>query len=201
MTSNLGSNLKNNKLSFTQQRRVILEEIQKADDHITADNIYMLVKKRMLKVSIGTIYRNLNVLVELGYVDKVETSLHSESHYEVHKDTHYHIVCKECLRIDDLEHYRALSIEPTAAKISGYQITNHSVELLGLCPACQKKLSSLPLMSQANAVNAVNTVNTLIPNKDVNQVFENNELNKQQKTRSYNKRGNRKFFFGRNTNP
>ena len=109
-SSNLDNKLKNEKLSFTQQRRVILEEIEKKDCHLTADEIYFVVKKRMPKVSVGTIYRNLSVLVELNLIDKVKTSLHDESYYEIHSDPHYHIICTKCLRIDDLEHYRALSI-------------------------------------------------------------------------------------------
>jgi len=133
----LESSLLDNKLSFTQQRRVILEEMEKADTHLTADEIYFLVKKRMAKVSVGTIYRNLGVLTELGLIDKVVTSLHEESHYEVHKEGHYHIICLRCNKIDDLEHYRALSIEPTAEKISGYKIKNHLIELHGLCQSCQ----------------------------------------------------------------
>lgn len=133
----LESSLLDNKLSFTQQRRVILEELNKADTHLTADEIYFLVKKRMSKVSVGTIYRNLGVLTELGLIDKVITSLHEESHYEVHKEGHYHIICLKCKKIDDLEHYRALSIEPTAEKISGYKIKNHLIELHGICQACQ----------------------------------------------------------------
>jgi len=134
----LGTKLKHKNLSLTQQRRVILEELEKSEDHLTADQIYFIVKKRMPRVSVGTIYRNLTVLVSLHLIDKLDTSLHKESHYESHKEDHYHIVCTKCLRIDDLEHYRALSIEPTAAKISGYKISNHRIELQGLCPKCKK---------------------------------------------------------------
>jgi len=129
--------LKENKLSFTQQRRVVLEELYNIDNHLTADEIYFRVKKRMPRISIGTIYRNLTVLIELKLVDKIDTNLHTESHYEFHHDKHYHIICTKCLKIDDLEHYRALSIEPTAEKISGYKIKNHLVELYGICPNCQ----------------------------------------------------------------
>ena len=218
--------LKDNKLSFTQQRRVILEEVYNADTHLTADEIYFKVKKRMAKVSVGTIYRNLNVLVSLSFIDKVDTSLHGESYYEASKDPHYHIICTNCLKIIDLEHYRALSIEPTAAKISGYKVKHHLVELHGVCPKCapQENMHNTPEIKIPTI-----TPMTTIPKKPIEQKPQQNvnkqytkpqQTNQPQKTQSQrppqqnnqpntnqqysntkksfsNKHSKRKFFFGR----
>jgi len=208
----LDSILKNYKLSFTQQRRVILEEVYNTDTHMTADEIYLKVKKRMNKVSIGTIYRNLNMLVSLNLIDKLDTSLHSESYYETAKDPHYHIICTKCLKIVDLEHYRALSIEPTAEKISGYKINNHIVEIHGLCPVCKNHQEPINKPEQNMKKTpekhfpqkTIMTIDDRIK-KEINQIYEDNS-NKPDKTKQYprntyrhssNKHAKRKFFFGR----
>jgi Fe2+ or Zn2+ uptake regulation protein len=183
--------LKDKNLSFTQQRRVILEELENTDSHLTADEVYFKVKKRMPHVSVGTIYRNLSVLVDLKLVDKVDTSFHTESHYEINHDDHYHIICEKCLRIDDLEHFRALSIEPTAEKISSYKILRHSIELIGICPKCKPKIKTedtLPLDKKDNS--------TRTPSPSKNPVSLPKENTEENQARSSQISKKRRFFFG-----
>ena len=202
----LDHKLKTEKLSFTQQRRVILEEVEKKDCHLTADEIYFLVKKRMPKVSVGTIYRNLSVLVDLNLIDKLKTSIHDESYYETHKEAHYHVICTKCKRIDDLEHYRALSVEPTAEKITNYKISNHLIELHGICPVCRNHDSLNENYSESQINNSKPIAETKISSQIKNPVLtpntavEKNEIQTQNPNQTENNSKNlqrKKFFFGR----
>ena len=59
---------------MTQQRKVVLEELRKMDNHPSADEIYEMVRLRLPRVSLGTVYRNLEVLSDLGEIQKLELS-------------------------------------------------------------------------------------------------------------------------------
>ncbi len=123
----------------TVQRKVILEELFESEKHLTADEIFQRVKKKISKISLGTIYRNLQVLEELHLVDRVTFKTLSEALYEVHKDPHYHIVCTECHTVKNLGSFRSVSLEPTAEKMTGFQTLGHDVTVYGICPVCKEK--------------------------------------------------------------
>jgi Fur family ferric uptake transcriptional regulator len=61
---------------MTRQRRVILEELRKVDTHPSADEVYEMVRKRLPRISLGTIYRNLEILSETGEIQRLETGSH-----------------------------------------------------------------------------------------------------------------------------
>ena len=88
------------KMRMTPQRRVILEELRRVNDHPAADEIYHRVRKRLPKISLGTVYRNLEVLCELGEIQRLELS-GSTKRYDGVPNKHYHIRCVECGRVDD----------------------------------------------------------------------------------------------------
>ena len=130
--------LKNNDKFFTSQRKVIIEELAKMTNHPTAEELYMKVKQRLPKVSLGTVYRNLQVMTDLKLVDKIILRTQGESRYEIHKDSHYHVVCTKCFAMKDLGSFRSVSLEPTAQKISGYFPLTHEVVIYGICPKCHE---------------------------------------------------------------
>ena len=66
-------------LRMTRQRKVILEELCKVDTHPSADEVYALVRKRLPRISLGTVYRNLEILAESGDIQKTRTELHTET--------------------------------------------------------------------------------------------------------------------------
>jgi len=120
---------------MTKQRRVILEEINRAPKHPSAYEIYEQVRRRLPRVSLGTIYRNLEILSGHGLIRKLEIS-GSQRRYDGDTDVHSHVRCVKCGRLDDL------TVEPTIrfeGATGGYQIVGHRVELLGICPDCVKQ--------------------------------------------------------------
>lgn len=133
--------LRDNKKFLTTQRIFILETVEQLNSHPTAEEVYIAVKRRMPKISLGTIYRNLQVLEELGFVEKLNIKLQTEARYEIKKEPHYHIICTRCLAIEDLGNFRSVSLEPNAQKMSGFETSGHDVTIYGLCPKCQNQFS------------------------------------------------------------
>jgi Fur family ferric uptake transcriptional regulator len=85
---------------MTRQRKVIFEELLKQNDHPSADEIYQMVRRRIPRISLGTVYRNLEVLASMGKIQKLELS-GALKRYDWNTNKHYHIRCVCCDRVDD----------------------------------------------------------------------------------------------------
>ncbi|MBW2193685.1 MAG: transcriptional repressor [Deltaproteobacteria bacterium] len=123
---------------MTQQRKVILEELQKLETHPSADEIYSIVRRRLPRVSLGTVYRNLEVLSELGEIQKLELS-GSLKRYDWDTKKHYHIRCMHCNMVEDAPIAPLNQLEDDLYGATVYQIIGHNLEFTGLCPGCAKK--------------------------------------------------------------
>ena len=123
---------------MTRQRRVILDELQKIDSHPTADELYARVRKRLPRISLGTVYRNLDVLSELGVIHKLEYA-GKQRRFDGCCDEHYHVRCLGCGRIDDVPGKRDAAIVERIRRKLKYRITGHRLEFTGYCPACAAK--------------------------------------------------------------
>ncbi len=122
---------------MTRQRRIILEELQKLTSHPTADEVYDLVRLKLPRVSLGTIYRNLEVLSRTGAIQKLEAS-GSQRRYDATVTQHYHIRCNHCGRVDDVPLDPVIELEHALHDQCHYEVTGHWVEFAGVCPDCQK---------------------------------------------------------------
>ncbi len=125
-------------LRMTNQREMILRELKKSKGHLTADELYERVKKFMPRISLATVYRNLEILSDVNMIRKLEIS-GRQKRFDSVLEEHDHIYCVQCQRIDNL------SIEPGHIDLAmnetkGYTITGRRLEVTGLCPACQKKI-------------------------------------------------------------
>jgi Fur family ferric uptake transcriptional regulator len=125
------------KFRMTPQREVILQEIERADSHPTADQIYAMVRKRLPRISLGTVYRNLEVLSQLGMIRKVEVG-GSQKRFDYRTENHYHARCLECGRVDDLPIQPETSMEEAIESLIDYHIVGHRLEFIGLCFNCKK---------------------------------------------------------------
>jgi Fur family ferric uptake transcriptional regulator len=123
----------------TKQREVILDELAKLRTHPSADELYGLVKKRLPRISLGTVYRNLDVLSREGIIQRIETA-GSQRRFDADTGDHEHIRCIRCGRINDLEVGPDRSkCDARVAKGTGYRVLGRRIEYLGVCPACRKK--------------------------------------------------------------
>jgi Fur family ferric uptake transcriptional regulator len=123
-------------LRMTKQRQIILEELCKLTSHPTADEMYQIIRKRMPKISLGTVYRNLDILSDSGMIQKVDVG-GTQKRFDGNADLHYHIRCVKCNKVDDINIEPDKSIDERAHKMSGYDILRHHTEFIGICPACR----------------------------------------------------------------
>jgi Fur family transcriptional regulator, ferric uptake regulator len=120
----------------TQQRQVILEELRKLKTHPTAAVLYAIVRSRLPKISLGTVYRNLEMLNHLGMIQKLESG-GGEARYDGTVDHHDHIRCVNCKKVEDAPSLPLALSGVEGNDLGGYKILGHRFEYLGLCPKCQ----------------------------------------------------------------
>lgn len=122
----------------TQQRQVILEELRKLTSHPTAAGLYEIVRRRLPKISLGTVYRNLDLLARSGAIQKLDYS-GTEARFDGNAAGHDHLRCVCCGRVDDVS---APSLDLSGGKPKdwcGYEILGHRLEFFGVCPDCQRR--------------------------------------------------------------
>jgi Fur family transcriptional regulator, ferric uptake regulator len=120
----------------TKQRTVILEELQKLQSHPTAAGLYQIVLRRLPKISLGTVYRNLDLLARTGVIQKLEFGS-EEARFDGNLTPHSHIRCVKCGRVDDI-HYLPLDLSGGVTEdFNGYCVLGHRIEFFGVCPKCK----------------------------------------------------------------
>jgi Fur family ferric uptake transcriptional regulator len=125
-------------MRMTRQRRIILEELKKVRSHPTADELYELVRKRLPKISLGTVYRNLEMMSEQGAIRELRLA-GRKRRFDASMEDHYHIRCIRCGRLDDIFVELPPSIEDNIRKETHYKITGHRLKFTGICPECRLK--------------------------------------------------------------
>lgn len=126
------------KYRITHQREVILEEIRKVNSHPTADEVYEMVRKRLPRISLGTVYRNLEILSTWGLIQKIGP-VSSQKRFDGNTKSHYHIRCINCGRVEDAPIEPVENLENHIRDLSDYSIIRHRLEFIGICPECSKK--------------------------------------------------------------
>jgi len=132
--------LKEKSLRMTTQRKVILEELRKIHTHPSADEIYEVVRLRLPRISLGTVYRNLEVLSELGKLQKLELS-GSLKRFDWDTNKHYHIRCLRCNRVEDAPIAPLKQLEDKLYEATVFEIIGYNLEFTGLCPECSREES------------------------------------------------------------
>ena len=124
-------------MKYSRQRELILETVQSHPIHPSADLIYELVRKMEPRISLGTIYRNLNQLSENGQLLKIAVPAGGDR-FDGRVEPHAHVICRRCGRLCDIETEElTAAIEERAARQSNYRIEGMSMVLYGLCSECQ----------------------------------------------------------------
>ncbi len=126
---------------MTPQRKVILEELRKVNTHPSADEIYAMVRRRLPRISLGTVYRNLEILAENGQIQKLELGS-SLKRFDGVAENHYHIRCIRCDRVVDAPVDFDPALDQKLKNISDFDIIGHRLEFIGICPACRKQAPS-----------------------------------------------------------
>jgi Fur family transcriptional regulator, ferric uptake regulator len=121
----------------TRQRQVILKELQKLTSHPTAAGLYRIVVRRLPKISLGTVYRNLDLLARAGVIQKLELG-GGEARFDGNTTPHDHIRCVKCGRVDDIHHQSLDLLGGVKNDFHGYHVLGRRIEFLGVCPECSQ---------------------------------------------------------------
>ena len=125
------------KTRMTKQRKTILKVLKNTNSHPTADTIYEEVKKEIPNISLGTVYRNLNLLADKGKITVINYA-NDQSHYDGNTENHYHFRCNNCDNVFDLElNLIDKKINNKVENNTDFIVDNHRLEFYGLCPSCQ----------------------------------------------------------------
>lgn len=122
----------------SRQRDAILDFLSTRKDHPTAEFIYTNVRKIYPKISLGTVYRNLALLEELGQIQKISCGGGVE-HFDADIRPHYHFICNECSSVLDIEMDNLDFLNTLASTNFGGVIKRHTAFFYGICPACVNK--------------------------------------------------------------
>lgn len=122
----------------TIQCSVVLEAVQRLQNHATADEIYEEVIKTYPSMGKGTVYRNLQKLSESGEIKKIEVPEGADRYDHICKK-HYHIKCIKCGKLYDAGFPYLQSLEEKTKNLHGFADVVHDITFKGICPACQGK--------------------------------------------------------------
>ncbi|MFY9402534.1 MAG: Fur family transcriptional regulator [Candidatus Omnitrophota bacterium] len=133
---------------ITLGREAVLDVLSKSDKHLSAEEIYKKIRARFPSVGLTTVYRTLDVLVNLGLVFKFDFG-DKRARFELAEGPkgvrhHHHLICTNCKRVIDYTDFIDEEVEllnQTERGLSekyGFKITNHLIQFYGLCGICRK---------------------------------------------------------------
>ena len=133
-------------LKYSRQRESILQYLSATHSHPTADMVYMHVKEEFPNISLGTVYRNLNLLADIGEIIKIPTP-DGGDRFDGRTDSHYHVICRDCGNVFDLELDDSFDqfIDKTAGEKFDGVIESLNILFYGKCAECCSNLEEKSL--------------------------------------------------------
>jgi Fur family transcriptional regulator, ferric uptake regulator len=119
---------------LTKQRQIILEHLQSVKTHPTAEQVFNIVKEKIPKITLATVYRNLHLLIEENKAKKLE--INGFYHFDGDMHPHIHFICNGCktikdILVDDLNTYIQRKL-----KMKNLKIDTFKVQCEGICNKC-----------------------------------------------------------------
>ena len=125
-------------MRHSRQRELVLQVVKESSDHPVADVIYERAREADVSISKGTVYRNLNLLSELGEIRKLFMPI-GPDHYDFNLENHYHFICRNCNRVVDASIPYDEKLNEAKAELPGFKTEWHRLILVGLCDECNKE--------------------------------------------------------------
>lgn len=122
----------------TIQRSLVLEAVNKLKCHATADEVYSEIIKEHPTISKATVYRNLNLLSEMGEIRRLEVPGNADRFDHISSD-HCHVKCEGCGRIFDVDMDFVSGLESGIKDAHGFDFSGYDIIFHGLCPECKKQ--------------------------------------------------------------
>jgi Fe2+ or Zn2+ uptake regulation protein len=133
----------------TKQRNIILEELRKVKIHPTADAVFKMARRRLPRVSFGTVYRNLNLLRDEGKILELTCGKYS-CRYDGNTTNHYHFFCLSCKKVFDLHGPIIANLNKKISRKSGVTVKYHRIDFYGYCKSCKEKTKFLTLKGRGD---------------------------------------------------
>ncbi|MFN3266154.1 MAG: Fur family transcriptional regulator [Deinococcales bacterium] len=122
---------------FTRQRQAVFTVVQQSKQHPDAARIFEAVRQIVPSISLGTVYRSLEVLVQEGYLLQIQQP-GMPTRYDARLENHAHFVCDCCGAVEDVLIALPDLRPKAAAALKGFDIQTVRVEFHGRCPKCQQ---------------------------------------------------------------
>lgn len=119
----------------TFQKSCILETVKSSDEHPTAEAIYALIKEKYPQISLGTVYRNLNLLARQGVIKRIESF--KVDAFDHRLDDHHHFKCLDCGHIYDVQIDNEVIFN--IKESSEYEVDYFQIAFFGRCTTCINK--------------------------------------------------------------
>ena len=126
------------KLRYSHQREMIYQYLMGSHDHPSAEMVYDALRGEIKGLSLGTVYRNLRLLEELGKVRRV-ASFNGTERYDACCSDHVHFICQNCGAVRDVPEAELEKVRGAINLPEGYQLTQLNLTISGLCPECLNK--------------------------------------------------------------
>jgi Fe2+ or Zn2+ uptake regulation protein len=122
---------------LTGPRRAVAELIGGRRGHFTADELLAESRRRRLGVTRATVFRSLDVLADLGLVERLDLPSGEHAFVACEAAHHHHIVCSTCGRSTEVDDNGLEAVAAAIARETGYEVETHRLELFGRCPSCR----------------------------------------------------------------
>lgn len=127
-------------LRSTTQRDKILRVFVDAEQHVSAEELYLRIKEIHPGIGYATVYRTLKLLAEAGLADERRfEDAFTRYEFKASGNHHDHLICTQCGRILEFENERIEALQQDVARRNKFMVRSHKLELYGLCARCQKK--------------------------------------------------------------
>lgn len=123
-------------MKTTKQKEVILSAVREMNNHPTADEIYRKLHENYTRLSLGTVYRNLNIFAKNNDIRKVIT-LGGGDRYDFRTDPHEHMMCNNCGQVLDVEAEVEIKLKEDESISNEYFLKGYTILLHGLCRKCE----------------------------------------------------------------
>lgn len=125
-------------LGLTKQREVVLQVIRDADEHLTANEVFVNAKQLLPSISFATVYNSLRFLKDAGHIAEIQFG-NGASRFDRMTHRHDHAICTKCGKLVDIEMEHPQELVERAAEYSNFKPESLEFTLRGLCPECVKK--------------------------------------------------------------
>lgn len=135
--------LKQGGYKITTQRKVVLDTLyQHRKAHLTVDEVYRYIRETNPEIGLATVYRNIQILNRLGIIEKIsfdDKDIRYEIFYEEIPLHHYHLICKQCGEVDEIELDFVERYQEQLVREKGFDAVDAKIKIYGICKKCMEE--------------------------------------------------------------